>query len=80
MITKKQLMEKYNINSVQSGKFGEGFFTCLRAIDRKQIKLFKNDHTIKRIEFAQKNNLPYDWLINQLNHDWKRGIGINKLR
>ncbi len=72
---KKVLMKKYGIKSVGGGKWGEGFFDCLKQIDKKNIDLFKNTHTIKRILFAQKNNLPYDWLLNQLRNDYKRKIG-----
>jgi len=76
--SKKELMEKYNIKSVQGGSYGNGFFDCLRAIDKKTISIFKQDHVIKRIKFAQENQLPHSWLINQLQNDYKRKIGINK--
>ena len=76
--TKKELVEKYGIKYVSKGKFGEGFFDCLRGIDDKNINLFNHDHVIKRILFAKKNNLPYDWLIPQLNNDFKRGIGTKE--
>jgi hypothetical protein len=67
-----ELMKKYGINAVGGGVYRKGFFDCLKAIDKKHIDLFKQDHTIKRIEFAQKNNLPYDWLLRQLRDDWKK--------
>lgn len=77
-MNKKKLMEKYNINQVGGGKYGEGFFTCLKAIDDKTISLFRHDHVIKRLEFAEKNNLPLIWLKAQLKNDYKKGIGSRK--
>lgn len=74
----KELMKKYNIKSVGGGTYGKGFFDCLRAIDEMIIHLFNNDHIVKRIEFAKKNKLDYDWVLNQLNNDYKRGIGKKK--
>ena len=68
-------MEKYNIMSVSGGTYGEGFFDCLRGIEDNNIDLFKGSHILNRIEFAKKNNLDYNWLINQLRNDWKRRTG-----
>ena len=79
-ITNKELMEKYNIKSVSGGIYGEGFFCCLRAIEDNNIDLFKGSHILMRIEFAKKNNLSYDWLINQLKSDWKRKIGTKEMK
>lgn len=76
-MTKKQLMEKYGIKSVGGGTYGEGFFDCLKGIEEKAINIFKHDHVIKRINFAKEKELPYDWLINQLNNDYKRNVGVN---
>jgi hypothetical protein len=70
--TKRELREMFNIKSVGGGQWGEGFYDCLQSFADKHIELFKQDHIIKRIEFAKKNNLPYDWLINQLRNDGKR--------
>ncbi len=75
-MNKKELMEKYGIRFVGGGAYSEGFFDCLRSIDNSNINLFKASHVLKRIEFAKKNKLDYDWLINQLTNDWKRKIGI----
>lgn len=68
-------MDKYDIKTVGGGKWGEGFFDCLKSIDDKTINIFKQDHVIKRIMFAQKNKLPYSWLLNQLRDDYRRNIG-----
>lgn len=74
-LSKKELMEKYNIKSVSCGTYGEGFFDCLRGIEENNIDLFKGSHILKRIEFAKQNKLDYTWLINQLRNDWKRRTG-----
>ena len=70
-------MQKYNIKSVGKGEYGLGFFDCLKNIDNKNIDIFKPNHVIKRIRFAQKNNLDYDWLIDQLKNDYRRKVGLN---
>ncbi len=77
---KKELMDKYCIKSVGSGKWGEGFFDCLENIDKKNIELFKEDFVIKRIMFAKEHDLPYSWLLAQLKNDWKKGKGANKIQ
>jgi len=73
--TKEELMKEYGIKSVGAGTFRDGFFSCLRGIDERNIDLFSNTHVIKTIRFAQRNKLTYSWLINQLKDDARRGIG-----
>jgi len=78
-MNKKELMEKYDIECVSGGAYSEGFFDCLRSIENNNIDLFKSSHILKRIEFAKKNKLNYDWLINQLTNDWKRRTGTKRI-
>ena len=73
-------MEKYGIKSIGGGEWGKGFVDCLKAIDKRNIDLFKGSHILKRIEFAKERSLPYDWLINQLKHDWRKNIGTNEVK
>lgn len=75
-MNKAQLMKKYGIKSIGGGEWGKGFLDCLKSFDEKNIQIFKFDFMIKRVEFAQKNDLPYTWLLNQLKHDWKKGTGL----